>query len=278
MTMSRARIFSAPEPPAQPGPTTQGWGDVTHDAEHSVKVVSIDGPAGSGKSTVSRVLANHLGWIYVNTGAIYRTLALMLFEAGTNVQDKGSVERFVAFLSERYRQDSRSGRVYLGEREITNEIRTPFVSEQASIVAQDELVRRRLLPVQRRVVLDCNGAVVDGRDMGTVVFPDAPLKIFLTASPEQRANRRAEELRSHGRAVEVSELVKEIHERDVRDANRSVAPMRAADDAVCVDSTEMDPQTVINLILKYCFERGLVPSPTVSGIVGNAGTVGPSGT
>ena len=266
MMMSRARLFCAPEPPAQPGHTPPGWADVASDAASSVKVVTIDGPAGSGKSTVSRVLANHLGWIYVNTGAIYRTLALMLFEAGTNVHDKGSVERFVAFLSERYRQDSRSGRVYLGEREITHEIRTPFVSEQASIVAQDELVRRRLLPVQRRVVLDCNGAVVDGRDMGTVVFPDAPLKIFLTATPEQRASRRAEELKSHGCSVDVSELVKEIHERDSRDANRSVAPMRAAEDAVCVDSTEMDPQTVIQLILKYCFERGLVPTPTIAGM------------
>jgi cytidylate kinase len=164
-------------------------------SEQPPKVITIDGPAGSGKSTVSRMLAHRLGWIYVTTGAIYRTLALMLFEAGTGVQDRGSIERFVAFLSERYRQDPRSGRVFLGDREITHEIRTPFVSEQASLVAQDELVRRRLLPVQRKVVLDCNGAVVDGRDMGTVVFPDAPLKIFLTASPEQRAQRRMDELR-----------------------------------------------------------------------------------
>ncbi|NBX16994.1 MAG: (d)CMP kinase [Proteobacteria bacterium] len=225
----------------------------------TVKVITIDGPAGSGKSTVSRMLAHKLGWIYVTTGAIYRTLALMLFEAGTGVQDRGSIERFVAFLSERYRQDPRSGRVFLGDREITHEIRTPFVSEQASLVAQDELVRRRLLPVQRKVVLDCNGAVVDGRDMGTVVFPDAPLKIFLTASPEQRARRRLEELRSQNLEPSFEELVREIHDRDARDANRVVAPMRPADDAVLLDSTELEPAAVVRAVLKLCADRGLIP-------------------
>jgi cytidylate kinase len=230
-----------------------------HSIDERPKVITIDGPAGSGKSTVSRLLAHRLGWIYVTTGAIYRTLALMLFEAGTGVQDRGSIERFVAFLSERYRQDPRSGRVFLGDREITHEIRTPFVSEQASLVAQDELVRRRLLPVQRKVVLDCNGAVVDGRDMGTVVFPDAPLKIFLTASPEQRANRRMEELRAQNLEPSLSELLREIHERDARDANRLVAPMRPADDAVLLDSTELEPNAVVRAVLRMCVDRGLVP-------------------
>ena len=228
--------------------------------EERPKVVTIDGPAGSGKSTVSRILANKLGWIYVTTGAIYRTLALMLYEAGTGVQDRGSIERFVAFLSERYRQDPRSGRVFLGDREITHEIRTPFVSEQASLVAQDELVRRRLLTVQRKVVLDCNGAVVDGRDMGTVVFPDAPLKIFLTASPEQRAQRRMEELRAKNLEPSLDELIREIHERDARAADRLLAPMRPAEDAVLLDSTEMEPNSVVRAILKLCRERGLVPA------------------
>jgi len=227
--------------------------------EQPPKVITIDGPAGSGKSTVSRMLAHRLGWIYVTTGAIYRTLALMLFEAGTGVQDRGSIERFVAFLSERYRQDPRSGRVFLGDREITHEIRTPFVSEQASLVAQDELVRRRLLPVQRKVVLDCNGAVVDGRDMGTVVFPDAPLKIFLTASPEQRAQRRMDELRAQNLEPSLDELIREIHERDARDSNRLVAPMRAAEDAVLLDSTELEPNAVVKAILRLCVDRGLVP-------------------
>jgi CMP/dCMP kinase len=238
-----------------------GWRPLPPDSgdDACVKVVTIDGPAGSGKSTVSRQIAMQLGWQYVTTGAIYRTLALMLHEAGAAVSDKGSVERFVAFLSERYRQDSRSGRVFLGEREITHEIRTPFVSEQASIVAQDELVRRRLLPVQRKVVLECNGAVVDGRDMGTVVFPDTPLKVFLTASPEERARRRAEEIRASGRDVDEALLLTEIHERDARDAGREVAPMKAAADAVLIDSSAVGCDDVVKAVLKLCVDRDLVP-------------------
>lgn len=241
----------------------RGWKPLSPDVEPGeAKVVTIDGPAGSGKSTVSRTLAMRLGWQYVTTGAIYRTLALMLHEAGATCSDKGSVERFVAFLAERYRQDSRSGRVFLGEREVTHEIRTPFISEQASIVAQDELVRRKLLPVQRRVVLDCNGAVVDGRDMGTVVFPDAALKVFLTASPEERARRRADEIRASGRDVDALSLLKEIHERDARDAGREVAPMKAAEDAVIIDSSVLAREDVVKKILKLCVDRGLVPLVT----------------
>jgi cytidylate kinase len=250
-----------------PDASSGGWKPLPPDDDESaaVKVVTIDGPAGSGKSTVSRVIAMRLGWQYVTTGAIYRTLALMLHEAGTTTSDKGGVERFVAFLSERYRQDSRSGRVYLGEREVTHEIRTPFVSEQASIVAQDELVRRKLLPVQRKVVLECHGAVVDGRDMGTVVFPDSPLKVFLTASPTERARRRMEEMRASGREPDEGEILREIHERDARDAGREVAPMKAADDAVLIDSSTLDREDVVKRILKLCVERDLVPLAHESG-------------
>jgi CMP/dCMP kinase len=227
-----------------------------------MRVITIDGPAGSGKSTVSQLVAIELGWIYVTTGAIYRTLALLLHEAGNLDNEQvvqNSLERFVAFLSERYRQDTRSGRVFLGDRELTNEIRTPFISERASFVAQDEVVRQKLLPVQRRVVLECNGAVVDGRDMGTVVFPDAPLKFFLTASAEERARRRKHELEKMGKNISVSELTREISERDKRDADRKVAPMIPAEDAIKLDCTLLSPAEVVQTILKYSVERGLVP-------------------
>jgi cytidylate kinase len=254
-------------PPMLDPSSPNGWSwTATEEDTQNVKVITIDGPAGSGKSTVARAAAQHLGWIYVNTGAIYRTFALMLHEAGTTVADRGSVERFIAFLAERYRQDSRSGRVFLGEREVTHEIRSPFISEKASMVAQDELVRKRLLPVQRRVVLDCNGAIVDGRDMGTVVFPDAPLKFYLLASAEERARRRAVELRGHGQEIDVSELVKEIFERDNRDANRAVSPMKPADDAIMVDSTQINPDEVVNQILKHAHERGLIPHYSGQGV------------
>jgi CMP/dCMP kinase len=223
------------------------------------KVITIDGPAGSGKSTVSKILASELGWQYVTTGAIYRALALMLKESGSSLSDEGAIERFVSFLVERYRQDSRSGRVYLGEREVSNEIRTPLISEFASVIAQDELVRQRLLSLQRKVVLECNGAVVDGRDMGTVVFPDAPLKLFLTASPSERARRRHSELESMGQTIDFDQLVKEISTRDERDANRALAPMKPAADAILLDSSSQDPKSVVALILKLCVDKQLVP-------------------
>ena len=222
-------------------------------------VVAIDGPAGSGKSTVARSLARHLGWIYVSTGSLYRALALLLFEAGTHLNDAGAIERFSSFLSERFRQDHHSGRVFLGEKEVTAEIRSPAVSEGASLVAQQELVRSRLLPVQRRLVLECNGAVVDGRDMGTVVFPDAPLKIFLTASAQERARRRMQEFAIKGQEVSLENLVKEIDERDARDAGREFAPMKPADDAVILDSSLLSSDQVLAEILRLVAQRGLVP-------------------
>jgi CMP/dCMP kinase len=225
-----------------------------------VKVVTIDGPAGSGKSTVAKMLAAELGWQYVTTGAIYRTLGLMLKESGALSTDDGAVERFVSFLNERYRQDSRSGRVFIGEREVTNEIRSPEISEKASVIAQNETVRQKLLHIQRKVVTECNGAVVDGRDMGTIVFPDSPLKIFLTASPEERAKRRLRELHAMGQETTLEELVREIHVRDERDSTRKIAPMVAASDAVLLDSSTRDPQSVVSFVLELCVQRKIVPS------------------
>lgn len=225
-----------------------------------VKVITIDGPAGSGKSTAARHTAERLGWTYVTTGAIYRTLGLIFLESGEDFKQEVSAERFIGFLSERYRQDSRSGRVFLGDRDVSQDIRTPKISEMASIVAQNAYIRKKLLPLQRRVVQQHNGAVVDGRDMGTVVFPDAKLKIYLHASAEERARRRLKELQAQGENLDLCELVKEIDERDKRDAGRDCAPMVAAQDAVRIDSTQLSMSEVIDAILKLCSERGLIPS------------------
>jgi cytidylate kinase len=223
-----------------------------------LKVITIDGPAGSGKSTVASLVARFLGWSYVTTGAIYRTLGWLLHEAGQDELDGPAVEEQILILIEKYVQDPRSGRVYLGDEDITDRIRTPEASERASLVAQNQRARAMLLPVQRKVVIACNGAVVDGRDMGTIVFPAAPLKIFLTAAPAERARRRALELRQKGEEVDMEALVKEIHERDVRDANRAVAPMKPADDAIQMDCTTLSAEQVAEIVLQYALERGLV--------------------
>lgn len=219
------------------------------------KVITIDGPAGSGKSTVAKLLAHKLGWVYVTTGSIYRTLALLFQE-----EDRGNhhenLERLVSFLNERYRQEPFTGRVYLGEREITHEIGSSAISQLASIYAQDEAIREKLLPIQRKIVFENNGTVIDGRDMGTVVFPDAPVKIFLTASAEERAKRRYKDFIQSGENINFDTVLVHINERDLRDENRSVAPLRPALDAFVIDSTGKSPEDILELILKRISKNG----------------------
>ena len=227
-----------------------------------LKVITIDGPAGSGKSTVAKLTAEELGWIYVTTGAIYRTFALLLHESGIEYKSTTShnIERFISFINERYRQESRSGKVFIGEREVTHDIQSPLISKLASVFAQDEYIRKKLLPIQRKIVCDNNGAVVDGRDMGTVVFPDAPLKIFLTASPEERAKRRHKELCAEGEKIEYDKLLREIIERDARDSNRSIAPLKPASDSIQMDSTNMNQQQITAQILHHAISKKLIHS------------------
>ena len=227
---------------------------------NKLKVITIDGPAGSGKSTVAKIVATKLGWIYVTTGAIYRTLALLFHESNIKETDLENIERFISFISERYRQESSSGRVFIGEREISDEIKATFVSELASILAKEETVRKRLLPIQRKVVLNNNGAVVDGRDMGTVVFPDAPLKIFLTASAKERAERRFKELNQNGQKTDIKDLLREIHERDERDLNRIISPLKPAHDAISLDSTKSTQEEIAKTILQLAVQKDLVLS------------------
>jgi cytidylate kinase len=225
-----------------------------------LKVITIDGPAGSGKSTVAKLVAAELGWIYVTTGAIYRALALLLKEANVEISGnhENHIERFVSFINERYRQESKSGRVFIGEREITHEIQSPLISQYASVTAQDPFIREKLLPIQRKTVLENNGAVVDGRDMGTVVFPDAPLKIFLTASPEERAKRRLKDLLVQGETMDLETCIREIKARDHRDSSRKVAPLKPAKDAVLMDSTFLSQDEMMLRILSFAAEKKLI--------------------
>jgi cytidylate kinase len=195
-------------------------------------ILAIDGPAGAGKSTIARRTAAHLGWMLVDTGAIYRTVALAAKERGLAAEDP--IAQAIPGLAIHFAD----ARVILDGRDVTEAIRTPEISVHSSVVSAMPAVRRALLGLQRQIALSHPaGAVLEGRDIGTVVFPDADVKIFLTASPEERARRRTAQLAAKGVAMEYPEVLKEIVDRDTRDATRAVAPLKPAPDAVHVDTT-----------------------------------------
>jgi cytidylate kinase len=206
----------------------------------------IDGPVGSGKSTLARRVAEMLGYLYIDTGAMYRAVALKA--ARTNISDDDSLVN----LAESSRIDLKaidgSQKVILDGEDITAAIRTPEVAQAASKVAVNAGVRRVLVAEQRRAG-HSGGVVMEGRDIGTVVFPDAQLKIFLTASPEIRAERRWREHQQKGDSIDLARTLDEIHQRDQRDRERSTSPLRQAPDAVLVDSTAMQPEEVARLVV-----------------------------
>jgi len=198
-------------------------------------VVAIDGPAGAGKSTVSRRLARALGYRLLDTGAIYRAVALRAREEGVSWDDAPALARVAAGLDIDFRFDGDVNRVLVGGADVSAAIRTPEISQGASQVSAHPEVRAALLDLQRRLGAQ-GGVVAEGRDVGTVVFPGAGAKFFLTASPEERARRRHDELRAAGKPVRLDETLAEVVERDRRDTERAAAPLRQADDAVPVDS------------------------------------------
>jgi CMP/dCMP kinase len=202
-------------------------------------IVAIDGPAGAGKSTIAKMTAERLGLIRVDTGAIYRAIALIADEA--NIQDEEQIAAACPTLPLRFD----AGRVFLGDRDISTAIRTEKISQRASQVSALPKVRAGLLDLQRRLGREHpKGAVLEGRDIGTVVFPDAEVKIFLTASAEERANRRVKELPN---AI-YDDVLASIRERDERDSNRATAPLKPASDAVHVDSTGKSIEDVLREI------------------------------
>ncbi len=204
------------------------------------KSIAIDGPAGAGKSTLARALAQELGYLYVDTGAIYRTVALRAREAGADPSDPAQVEPLLEGLDIRmdYGEDGVQ-RMYLSGRDVTEAIRENAVSALASKVAALPAVRDFLLDFQRRQARE-RDVVMDGRDIGTVVLPRAGVKIFLTAAPEARAERRLLELRQRGQEAEFDTVLSDIIRRDEQDRNRAVAPLRQAEDAVLLDTTQLD--------------------------------------
>ncbi|MFO7784159.1 MAG: (d)CMP kinase [Thermodesulfobacteriota bacterium] len=211
-------------------------------------LVTIDGPAGSGKSSVSRSVAGQLGFTYLDTGAMYRAVAFEARRRGLDTEDAAALEDLCGGLDLEFEPNDEITRLYLGGEEITDAIRTPAMDMLSSAVSAVPEVRKAMTGLQRRLAA-AGRIVAEGRDMGTVVFPDAMHKFFLTASKEVRATRRYSERINRGEMVSLSRVMEELEQRDRQDESRTVAPLRPAGDAKVIDTTDMTLEQVVSTIL-----------------------------
>ena len=216
--------------------------------------VAIDGPAGAGKSTLARKAAAKLGFIYVDTGALYRTVGLKFSKMGADTELNCDIASVLAKTTVDIRFVEGEQRVFLDGDDVSEEIRTPVASMMASAVSAKGEVRAFLLDMQRKLARE-NDVLMDGRDIGTVVLPNATVKIFLTASAEERARRRYDELVGKGMKVTFEEVYDDMVKRDYADSHREIAPLKQADDAVLADTTGLEPEESLELILKIVKER-----------------------
>ena len=222
----------------------------------TIPVITIDGPGGSGKGTVAGLLARQLGWKLLDSGALYRLLAFAARNHAIDLVNESALKALAAHLDVQFIAQEGGQRIILEGEEVTDLIRTEQVGDGASQVAALPCVREALLQRQRDF-LETPGLIADGRDMGTVVFPQAPLKIFLTAGAEERARRRFLQLKAKGEDVNLASLLEEIRVRDARDTQRSVAPLIPADDAIVLDSTELSIEQVLERILSEVAKRDI---------------------
>ncbi len=216
-------------------------------------IIAIDGPAGSGKSTTARLVAQKLGYTYIDTGAMYRALTLKVLESNVDPNDEDSIVKLAENTKIELVYENGNLKVILDEHDVSDKIRTPEVTSLVSIVSAQPKVRDIMVKKQRELGKN-GGVVIDGRDIGTVVFPNADLKIFMTADVKERAKRRQKELRTQGFEIEIEKLIKEIEERDELDSNREVAPLKKADDAIEIDTTNLTIDEQVEIVLKKAYE------------------------
>lgn len=231
---------------------------------HKELVITIDGAGGTGKGVVSQLLAKRLGWKFLDSGALYRVLALAAQKHSVALDNEVALQVLAEHLDVQFiAQENNLPQILLEGEDVTEIIRTEKIGNMASVVAALPAVRAALLSRQR-VFREAPGLVADGRDMGTVVFPDAELKIFLTASPEERAQRRYNQLKERGDNVNLGDLIEELRERDRRDRERVVAPLKPAEDAICINTDHMTIEEVVERILLEIQQKKAFPATSNS--------------
>jgi len=211
-------------------------------------IVAIDGPSGAGKSTVARRLARELGYLYMDTGAMYRAVALNVLESKIDPSDEKELRKILEDIRVKLIEEDSGLRLLLNGRDVTEEIRTPEMSQLASKISELQAVRERMVEIQRDMAAQ-GGLVAEGRDIGTVVFPRAEVKIYLDALEPERARRRFQELLARGKQVTLEETLREMNERDRRDQERTLSPLRKAEDAIVIDSTSFGVDVVVDKIV-----------------------------
>lgn len=224
------------------------------------KIVAVDGPAGSGKSSICATVCKDLGWSYVNTGALYRAVGLLCLDRGVQLIEGQEIRKILDEFAESVRWEHETARLFVGVDDVTSRLNSVDAGNGASAVAKMPMVREALMPIQRKLSLSApKGAIVDGRDIGTVIFPDADLKIFMTASLEQRAARRLKQLEKSGAMLDLShaDVMRAIALRDDQDSQRDSAPMKRADDAILFDTSDLDVAQAIASLKELLRSKGL---------------------
>lgn len=216
--------------------------------------VAIDGPAGAGKSSAARLAAGNVHYLYIDTGAMYRAITWAILQHHVDIQDEAAVSAFIQPLSVRLEPLADTCRVYVNDAEITEEIRTQTISSHVSSVAALAVVRQKLVQLQRDMAKQ-GGVILDGRDIGTVVLPDADIKIFLTASVHSRAKRRYLEMQAKGSTETLEEIENSIAHRDYLDSHRAVSPLKQADDAMLLDNSELNLEETADVITKLIRQK-----------------------